>query len=564
MSENNITQSSENKITKKEIWTPLLLSLTMVVGIAVGMKLKNEPLINIAPKSSDSKTNAEEIIGQGRMEEILRYVDAKYVDPLSDKILVENAINNLLQELDPHSVYIPAENLKDVSEDLEGEFEGVGIETIIIDDTINIITPLSNSPASTAGLLPGDKIIAIGDSTAIGKDKRWFNNKLRGKKGTTLKLSVLREDEFKPKTFTVTRDKVPVHSVDVATVLDDKTGYIKISRFSANTTKEFILGLEKLIEKKGVKDIIVDLRQNPGGYLDKAVDVLSQLFKDKDKLLVYTKGRTVHRNEYKTNGRNRYDVGKVAILIDEGSASASEIVAGAIQDWDRGVIVGRRSFGKGLVQEPYTLKDGSELRLTVARYFTPTGRSIQKPYKNKPKKLYIHDGENSIENVNTYYEDTVSQTDSGRFYTASGRLVYGGGGIQPDFTVAIDPIYKNDYYNQLKPWIHEYAYRYYSSFRRDIKYNDWQEYQSNFRITDFAFNDFVKYTERQGVQKQTKEIPVIRDVLRKQLKARIARLIYGEEGYYGILNDNDPVINKALEFLKQRDPLGLSRIAKKQ
>ena len=563
MSEKTV-QSSENNLTKKDIWTPLLLSTMVVVGIVVGLKLKNEPLVTVAPKEMDTKTEADEILGQGRMEEILRYVDAKYVDGVSDKILVDKAINNLLQELDPHSVYIPADAIKDVSEDLEGEFEGVGIETIIIDDTINIITPLSNSPAATAGLMSGDKILTIGDSIAVGKDKRWLNNKLRGKKGTTLKLSILRDNESRPKVFTVTRDKVPVHSVDVATVLDDQTGYIKISRFSANTTKEFILGLEKLIEKQGKKDLIIDLRQNPGGYLDKAVDVLSQLFKDKDKLLVYTKGRTVHRNEYKTNGRSRYEVGKVAILIDEGSASASEIVAGAVQDWDRGVIVGRRSFGKGLVQEPYSLKDGSELRLTVARYFTPTGRSIQKPYKEKTKKQYQNEDDKRFERGELTNADSIHQTDSARFYTASGRLVYGGGGIQPDYFVPIEAVFKNDYFIQLKPWIHEYAYRYYSLFRKDIRFTDWQEYQRNFRITDFAFNDFIKYTERQGVQRQSAEISSIREPIRKQLKARIARLIYGDEGYYGILNDNDLVIGRALELLKQKNPLCIKKLAKKQ
>lgn len=554
----------DNSLTKKDIWTPLLMSFMVVVGIGVGMKLKNEPLINVAPKESGSNSSAEEILGQGRMEEILRYVDAKYVDGVNDKILVEKAINNLLQELDPHSVYIPADAIKDVSEDLEGEFEGVGIETIILDDTINIITPLSNSPASTAGLMSGDKILYINDSSAIGKDKRWLNGKLRGKKGTTLKLTVLRDHETRSKVITVTRDRVPVHSVEVATVIDDQTGYIKVSRFSANATRDFILGLEKLIEKKGVKDLVIDLRQNPGGYLDKAVDILSQIFSDKDKLLVYTKGRTVHRNEYKTNGRSRYEIGKVAILIDEGSASASEIVAGAVQDWDRGVVVGRRSFGKGLVQEPYSLKDGSELRLTVARYFTPTGRSIQKPYKEKSKKQYQDEDEKRFERGELTSADSMHLNDSARFYTASGRLVYGGGGIQPDYFIPIESIYKNDYYIQLKPWIHEYAYRYYSLFRKDLKYSDWQEYENRFRITDFAFNDFIKYTERQGVGRQSNEVSTIREPIRKQLKARIARLLYGDEGYYGILNNDDPVVIKAVELLKEKNPLGIKKLAKKQ
>lgn len=563
MSANNNIHTSENKLTIKEIWLPLLLSLTTVLGIGVGMKLKNEPLASISAKKKNAKSDSEEIVGQGRMEEILRYIDAKYVDDVSNKLLVDNAVNNLLQELDPHSVYIPFDDIKNVNEDLEGEFEGVGMETIILDDTVNIITPLTNSPAATAGLMAGDKIIAIGDSTAIGKNKRWLNNKLRGKKGTNLKMTIQRAGETRFKTFTLTRDKVPVHSVDVATILDDKTGYIKISRFSSNTSKEFIQGLEKIFENKGIKDLVVDLRQNPGGYLDKAVDILSQLFKDKDKLLVYTKGRTVHRNEYKTNGRSRFEVEKVAILIDEGSASASEIVAGAIQDWDRGIVVGRRSFGKGLVQEPYTLNDGSELRLTVARYFTPTGRSIQKPYKTKSKKEYSEEDEKRFERGELTHQDSLQQFDTTRFYTASGRLVYGGGGIQPDFFVPIDPIVKNDYFNQLRPWFHEYAYRYYSMYRKDIKFNEWRDYQRNFRISDFAFNDFIKYTEKQGVPRQSGEVSTVREAVRKQIKARIARLLFGDEGYYGILNDNDPMILDAVNILKQKDPLGLKKVIKR-
>ncbi len=562
MSENNI-QTTENKLTLKEIWLPLLLSVTTIIGIGVGMKLKNEPLATTSIKKKNAKSDGEEIVGQGRMEEILRYIDAKYVDDVSNKALVDNSVNNLLQELDPHSVYIPFDEIKNVNEDLEGEFEGIGIETIILDDTINIISPLINSPAATTGIMSGDKIISIGDSLAVGKNKRWLNNKLRGKKGTTIKLAIKRDNESRLKTFTITRDKVPVHSVEIASILDDKTGYIKISRFSTNTSKEFIQGLEKIFENKGIKDVVIDLRQNPGGYLDKAVDVLSQLFADKDKLLVYTKGRTVHRNEYKTSGRSRFNVEKVAILIDEGSASASEIVAGAIQDWDRGVIIGRRSFGKGLVQEPYTLKDGSELRLTVARYYTPTGRSIQKPYKNKTKKEYSNEEDKRFERGELTTSDSIQQTDTARFYTASGRLVYGGGGIQPDFFVPIDPLSKNDYFNQLRPWFHEYAYRYYSMYKRDIKFSEWRDYQRTFKISDFAFNDFIKYTEKQGVQKQNNEIPTIREAIRKQIKARIARLLFGDEGYYGILNDNDPMINEALNVLKQKDPLGIKRIVRK-
>jgi carboxyl-terminal processing protease len=563
MHENNI-DITEPKQAKKDILMPLFLALALAGGIAVGFKMKNESLISFAPTTKENKNSEENIVGQGRIEEILRYIDAKYVDAIDNHALVDKSINNILQELDPHSTFIPTEKAKEINEDLEGEYEGVGLETILLNDTFTIITPLLNSPAATVGLMSGDKILTINDSNAIGKDIRWLNKTLQGDRGTEVSLTVQRGESSRPKAFTISRDRVPIHSVEVATMLDAETGYIRISRFSNNTTREFIQGLEKLFENKSMKDLVIDLRQNPGGYLDKAVDVLSQLFKDKDKLLVYTKGRTVHRNEYKTSGRFRYDVGKVAVLIDEGSASASEIVAGAIQDWDRGLVIGRRSFGKGLVQEPYMLKDGSELRLTVARYFTPSGRSIQRPYKGKSRKQYQDEEDNRLKMSELGIEESEKQSDTTRFLTASGRSVYGGGGIKPDYFVPLETVLYNDYYQSLRQWIPDYAYIYYTQFRKDLKFKDWPEYQVNFKISEFAFNDFIKYTERKGVTRQSAEISGIKESMRKLLKARIARLMYGEEGYYGILNDNDPVIYKALDVLKQKDPLGLRRIARKQ
>jgi carboxyl-terminal processing protease len=553
---------SENYLSKKDIWTPVLFAMAIVIGMLAGMRLKNEPLVANAPKKTDTKTEVSDIIGQGRMEEILRYVDAKYVDDVNDDFLIDHSINNLLNELDPHSVFIPSNDLKHVNEDLEGEFDGVGIDALILDDTLTVVSPYNNGPAANNGILPDDKIIEIDDSSTIGKNMRWVNKALRGKKGTTVNLKILRGGNRKLKEFIITRDKIPVHSVEASTVMDEATGYIKIARFSNNTTREFLQGLEKLFEKKGVKNLIIDLRQNPGGYLDKAVDVLSQVFSDKDKLLVYTKGRTVHRNEYKTTGRNRYDVGKIAVLIDEGSASASEIVAGAIQDWDRGVVIGRRSFGKGLVQEPYQLKDGSELRLTVARYFTPTGRSIQKPYKNKTPKQYEDEEEKRFER-GELTKDGETQADTARFFTASGRVVFGGGGIRPDYFVPIDPTVKNEYFTALKLWIPEYAYRYYNQNRREFSFNEWQTYQRAFRITDNIYSDFLRYAEKQGVRRDNLQSTIIKDLVKKQLKARIARLVYGEEGYYGVLNDYDPCVQQAMDILKRNDPLGLKRIVRK-
>ena len=566
MSENKEQNTSVAPPPKREILLPLFLSLAMMGGVFVGMKLKNEPLIKATPKKNTTQTGNEEIIGQGRMEEILRYVDAKYVDKVSNDFLVDRSINNVLQELDPHSVYIPANELAKVNEELDGEYEGIGIETMNFGDTITVVTPLADSPASKAGLMSGDKIMSIGDSLAIGKDQRWLNSRLRGKRGSQIKFTIMRLGDIRPRVLTLERDRVPVNSVDGATVLSDNlTGYIKISRFSSNTSNEFMAALAYLFEKKGAKNLVIDLRGNPGGYLDKAVAVLSQLFPEKDKLLVMTKGRTVHQNEYKTTGRQRFGVDKVAILIDEGSASASEIVAGAVQDWDRGVILGRRSFGKGLVQEPYELRDGSELRLTVARYYTPIGRSIQKPYKGKTREQYEDESEKRFGKGELTTQDSIQRTDAVRMRTAGGRWVFGGGGITPDFFVPIENYTRNDYYQNAKSWASEYAFQYYVSHRKkELKYGTWQEFQKNFIVTDYSFNEFLKYAERHNVQKVWAQILGVKEPLRRVIKARIARQLFGEEGYYGIMNESDPCIQNALYLFGKEDPLGLRALAQRR
>ena len=559
--ENNIELKSNP--TKREMWLPLALSLAVVFGIWVGMKLQNEPLIDTQKKKNKLSTaDATSIVGQGKMEEILRYVDAKYVDDVNNAVMVDKSINNLLQELDPHSVYIPANELQSVSEELEGEFEGVGVETIILEDTINVVTTISDSPASKAGLLTGDKIMSVDDSFAVRKDKRWLNTRFRGKRGTPIKLQILRGDKLL--TMTLDRDKIPLQSIDCAVTLDEFTGYVKINRFANSTTREFNQALIDLFEKKGVKNLVLDLRGNPGGYLDKAVDILSNFFPDKDKLLVFTKGRTVHKNEYKTTGRQRFKIEKIAILLDEGSASASEIVAGAVQDWDRGVIVGRRSFGKGLVQEPYALADGAELRLTVARYFTPNGRSIQKPYKNKTPKEYDQEEDLRFERGELSTPDTLYHNTTAVFKTSNGRPVYGGGGIAPDIFVPVESYYKNAYYHQLKNWAIEYSYRYYLGHQKEMKFKEWREFRREFKVTDYSFNEFIKYAQRHEVPKNAVQINDLKQPLKQLIKARIARQMFGDEGYFGILNEDDACVKRAYEALKQEDPLGLRRLVQKK
>ena len=340
----------------------------------IGTRMQSNPPTAIAidlPRGHDALPPST--IGQGKLEELIRYIESRYVDEVNKDELVKEAIDNILYQLDPHSNYISAEQLKEVNEQLEGSFDGIGIEFVVVDDTVMVVAALSGGPAEGAGILSGDKIVQIEDSLTIGKniDYEGVLTKLKGEKGSKIKLGVLRGLEKSIRKFTLTRDKISVHSVEVAYMLDDLTGYIKINRFSANTYDEFMKNLEKLVDEKGMKHLVIDLRQNPGGYMQEATNILSQLFKEKDKLLVYTKGKNVPRNDYKSTGRTFYDVENIAVLTDEGSASAS------------GVIIGRRSFGKGLVQEQYRLRDGSAIRLTVARYFTPSGRCIQKPYESR-------------------------------------------------------------------------------------------------------------------------------------------------------------------------------------
>lgn len=544
---------------------PLLLSAATVIGIFVGTKLKNEPLIMTAqPRSVVAKPDSNDLLGQGRIEEIIRYVDAQYVEKVNRNEMVSSAVNQLLQELDPHSVYIPANEVPAVEEDLEGEFSSIGIEAMMLDDTACIVTPLSNSPATKAGLLSGDKIIAVGDSNAIGKDVRWLNNLLRGKLGTSVALTILRGEEKKPRQIKLVRDKITVASVEGVTMLDETTGYLKILRFSANTTKDFSRALDKLFKDKKTKDLVIDLRGNPGGYVDKAVDVLSQLFLERDRLLVFTKNKADNKNEYRTTGRPNYAIDKIAILIDEGSASAAEIVAGAVQDWDRGVIVGRRSFGKGLVQETYRLTDGSVLRLTVARYFTPSGRSIQRQYKGKSRKEYMMEEELRRDRGELNISEIVTKNDSLAFPTNNGRKVYASGGITPEVFVPIEGHWKIDYFHKIKGFTADFAYNYYVKNPKAWKYKTWQDFNKGFKLNDGDFSTFINYTVKKGVPRERSQEGELKNVIKKLIKSRIAKILFGEEGQYGVLNASDACVLKALDTLKKEDPLGLKKVNNKK
>ncbi len=541
------------------VWLPLLLSGIMVVGMLLGINMVDNPPTISKSSAINGDSTATIGLGQGKLEELIRYIDSRYVDHVDRDSLVKVAISNILLQLDPHSSYISAEELKAVNDQMEGNFDGIGIEFIVVDDTVIITGIIPNSPAERAGIIANDKIVEIQDSTIVYKnlDHKEVLRLLKGKTGTSIIIGVLRNDEKSPRHFTVKREKIPVKSVEGVYMLDEQTGYIKIARFSSRTFEEFMNALDELVDNHGMKNLTLDLRQNPGGYLQEATNILSQLFKEKDKLLVYTKGRNVRNVEYKSTGRAFHDIGKVAVLVDEGSASASEIIAGAIQDWDRGLVIGRRTYGKGLVQEQYKLRDGTAIRLTVARYYTPSGRCIQKPYRGKNE--YSHDLLDRIQSGEVYDESMFENPDTTKYFTKKGRLVYGGGGIQPDEFVAMNPDFMNPYYISIQRHIGSFVFRYLE--KNHQKFAQWSldEFMANYNPGETELNELALYASEHGVPISPAQSAKVRNEVLKLLKASIARRLWSDKGFYKVLNENDSVVEKARKLLKSPNPLQLAK-----
>lgn len=529
-----------------QIWIPTFFALLFIFGVFIGTQLdSNVPFVTLQNNSGRTYSSA---IGHGKIEEMLRYIKAKYVDEADAEALMDAAMESVMMELDPHSSYIPSDELENINEQLEGNFDGIGVEFIFVDDTVMVVTPLTGGPAETAGIMAGDKILKIADTLVAGVEKSLedITELLRGERGTTIELEVLSNRDKNIKKFKVTRDAIPIKSVDVAYMIDDKTGYIKVNRFSASTYEEFMQALERLVEKQDMQDLIIDVRHNPGGYLQQATNLLSQFFTEKGKLLVYTEGRTVKRTDYKTSGRVFFPIEKIAVLIDEGSASASEILAGAIQDLDRGIIVGRRSFGKGLVQEQYNLNDGSALRLTVAKYYTPSGRSIQRPYDD----LENYDTEVATRQARGEFanKDSIKIDDTHPYYTEKGRIVYGGGGITPDVFVPIDTVMFNETYLALRQHIPQHIFRWLQE-RPYIK--QIPVAQAAYGTEDYQ--QFIRYCQEKGVYVQDAEAARLQPELTKYLHARMAKQLEGDEAFYRLLNTQDNVVQAALVNLKSKE-----------
>ena len=525
------------------IWLPLLLSFILVIGMLLGFKLQ------------DGNSQSQALSGKpGSIEELLRLVESKYVDDVNRDELVETAITNILKELDPHSSYIPAARLQAVNEELDGKFEGVGIQFTVLNDTIFVVTPISGGPADKLGVLAGDKIVMIEDSTVagIGITSDGVVDKLKGKKGSKVRIGIQRGKKKKLINYTITRDVIPLYSVDASYMLNEETGYIKVNRFSSTTYQEFMEALEGMVND-GLQNVVIDLRGNPGGYLTAATKMLDQMF-DERKLLVYTEGRTYSRNNYKSTGRQLFPIDKIAVLIDEGSASASEILAGAVQDHDRGTIIGRRSFGKGLVQEQYDLSDGSALRLTVARYYTPSGRSIQKPYDDKD--AYGEEAYNRFKNGELVNQDSVNVTDTTKYYTLEkGRIVYGGGGIMPDVFIPIDTtLYSNDFYTTALQYVPQFVYSEYVDYKKELKgYKSVQVLNNQFSVTEAMFDKFINYikSEESGFKVNNAQLAKAKSNLKQRIKAYFARQVFQDTGYFYIMNQDDPMLKAALKSMEE-------------
>jgi len=493
---------------------------------------------------------------------VLKLVDAFYVDTANVNKLTEDAITNLLAKLDPHSVYITKAEVEEMNQPLEGNFEGIGISFSIIQDTLIVMTTIPGGPSEKLGLRPGDRIIQVDakNIASVGIKSQDVFGLLRGPKGTTVLLKIIRKGESGPLEFTIVRDKIPIFSLDAAFMLNKETAFIKLNRFSATTIEEFKSAVKGLEKQGKIKNMVLDLRGNGGGYLGAAYELANQ-FLEANKLIVYTEGIHSSRKDYLSDTNGDFLEGNLVILIDEGTASASEIVSGAIQDWDRGVLIGRRTFGKGLVQQPFALNDGSMIRLTTAHYYTPAGRNIQKPYKNNPEN-YRNDYIKRYESGELFNKDSISTADSLMTKTlVTKRKVFGGGGIVPDIFVPLDTSVHYRYFNALvrKNIFFPYVVSYIDQHRKEIlkEYPEFQYFRDNFKVSPAVLDELMELGVKSGVNKEPESMKALEGDIFRQIRALIARDLYEPGHYYRIMLEKDAEVKKAIELLS--DPKSYAR-----
>jgi len=541
----------EYKNRKKDIFYPIALALVLAVGLALGFSLKKQPgrtSLTVYPKTD-------------KLSSVLSYIEDQYVDTVSMDNLVESAIPTLLKNLDPHSVYIPASDLKAVNEPLDGGFDGIGITFNMPNDTIIVITTIQGGPSERMGIMPGDRIVSIDDSLVAGVNipQDDIVKMLKGPNGTKVKVGIVRADVPEVIHFDLIRDKIPIYSIDISFMVTPDVGFIKISRFARTTYSEFVSAVDKL-QEKGMKKLIIDLRGNNGGYLDAATNIANE-FLPEGKLIVYTQGKARARQNIYSNAKGKCLNTHVAVLIDEFSASASEILAGALQDNDRGTVIGRRSFGKGLVQEQVMFADGSALRLTIARYYTPTGRSIQKPYEPGNEEYY-YDISNRYLHGEFQEKDSIKLDDSLQFTTPMGRIVYGGGGIMPDHFIPMDTTGTSPYFNLVarRNLIYRFAFEYSDRNRKELSEletpNSFIDYLRRVNIMD----QFVEFANKQGVKPNKNQINISQKIIETQLMAYIARNIIDDEGFYPIITQIDKTLLRAIEIISNQNDTSITAI----
>lgn len=526
------------------VWLPLLFALVLALGMYLGSKLQTET------------ANGPSIVlrnGGNKLDQILKLVENRYVDSVDTEDLTDKTIAELLTQLDPYSAYIPAANYEEANQPLEGNFEGIGIEFYKLNDTILVVSALSGGPSEQVGLRGGDKIVTVDSVLVAGQNlsNEAIIKKLRGKKGSKVRVGIKRNGQKELMSFTITRDRIPIYSVDIAYLVAPAVGYIKINKFSATTADEFRQAFDKLSSSTPLKGLVLDLRGNPGGYLDAAIRLADEFLPD-GKLITYTEGRTQPRRDFSSSSSGLFETGKLVVLIDEGSASASEIVSGAIQDWDRGEVIGRRSFGKGLVQEQFDMRDGSAVRLTVSRYYTPSGRSIQKPYESgKSSDDFLE----RLERGELFSADSIHQNDSLQFRTASGRLVFGGGGIMPDVFVPADSNKFSDYFNAINNTgtLIQFSYVYADQQRAQLeRFKTAEAFVKGFQVDAALVQALMAYAKSEGIENKGEAYKKDLDTIRLYLKANIGRQLFSNEAFFPVIQQRDKTLIKALEVLRAK------------
>ncbi|MCM1109524.1 MAG: S41 family peptidase [Clostridium sp.] len=530
---------SENRTPR---YYPLLLAVVMIAGILIGTFYANH--------FSGNRLNI--INTSNKLNYLLRIIDEQYVDTVNMSDLVEDAMPLILSELDPHSAYISAADAEQSVEDLKGSFSGIGIQFVIQKDTIHVMSVIKGGPSEKVGLMAGDRIISVNDTAFVGTevDNNTAMQRLKGPKGSVVKLGVKRACESKPLYFSIERGDIPVHSVEAAYMLNDNTGYIKVKNFGDNTYPELLVSLARLNEQ-GMKGLIIDLRGNRGGYMHVAYQ-MANTFLPKERLVIYTEGRKSPREDYYSDGRGSFQQLPLVVLVDEGSASSSEIFAGAIQDNDRGLIIGRRTFGKGLVQQPITFKDGSIVRLTVSRYYTPSGRCIQKPYEKGHGEEYENDILTRYERGEFFSQDSIRQ-EGQEYKTVLGRTVYGGGGIMPDIFIPVDTTGITSYYKEAaySGLIRQFTFEYADENRTALdKLTDTEDIvkflQRNNVVEKFAY-----YADKKGLQRRNLMLYKSRKLFEENIYGSIIYTAKDNETYIRFLNESDPVVLRAIEVIEE-------------